>query len=524
MTDAHHYDFQLRQRITANALNEQVAWASRQVHELGRRMLAGNTGSPANVTGVVSGLEVSVQGGSMNTQIGGGLALYYDSTKAVPESRHRWIEVFDDAPITLTHDPGDASPRWDVIEIAPGSTSGLGQILDFFNPATGVFVPALSNPLKVCSPTATIRKGTPAASPKFPAGAAGCIPLAYVYVPAGAVTLGTTDVLFCRPLLRPPAGVVTPTVIVPGVVTQVEPTIRGGGLGVPAAGGLSGELGLDLEGLLPDSHVRFQIPTGTALALSINNMDGAALPGTSRCVYFYLVPPSKVYPTGYDAFVGEREFYIRNQTRIASGGYAFEQRHGIVVVSDKAPRTSNRGQPATSSTFSINHPTFGAVSIDTDYSVYIGSAFYDVFLAQLVPQRVFGAHVGGPRKTGVKIDGDFPVVAPTLYSLGSSYVGDDDFALPAHVRRVRVIGAWDIDLGEWAVLNLTDQFETSGSNPPYPTWTFINSAGGLGNTGIDTWVHLNTSQQVVVTLADYGAGGDAFLYAYEWVDPILAAR
>lgn len=513
MTDADRYEHQLRQRLTASSLVEQAAWGSRMPHEVLRRLLVSDQ---INKTGVIDGLRVTPQAATLNTQVGGGLALYYDSTLSAPESRHRWIEVYDDAPITVTHDPGDATrPRWDVVEIAPGTANGLGSILDFYNPATGVFVPALANPNKVCSPAVTIRQGTPSATPKFPAGIDGVIPLAYVYVPALATAILATDILYCRPLLRPMTREIS------GSPAPVAPTIRGGGIRVPSDGN-AGATTSEMTGLFKASSIQFFVPTQSDMLLSVNSHDGGSLPGASGLIYFYLVPPSAVYPAGYSAWIGEREFYIETATRIA-GGYDNGMNHAVYLSSAKAPRTTIRGQPATPASFSIVHPTFGSVSIDTESAVYICSAFFDLGLGTMVLQRCFGDKISGRRKTGIKIDGDLPIAA-SVYSVAAHVTGQDAYAMPPHVVRARLEIQFDVDPNSYAELSLLDQMGKQ-ANTPALTWTYTNAGATFTNplAVADFWVHLD-ALQISVLAADYGSGGDAYIYVYEWEDPILAMR
>lgn len=514
--DHNRYEFQLRQRLTSTGLNTQDALTARAIYEVMRRQVSADRGA---VTGVVDGLLVTVQPGTLNIQIGGGLATVYDAGAGLPDSKQRWIEVFDDSPITKTLDPGDLLARWDLVEIEPGTASGPGEILDFYDGNTGQFIPAVAAPNKVCAPVVTITKGTPSASPQFPGGTAGRIPLGYIYVPAGAIALVATDVLYCRPLIRPRTHELPLQPL--GDLPTLE--IRGGGYASDAFS-LTGSLAREMSGYFKNSTHKFYIPQNAALQLSVKNYDGGGLPGASQCVYFYAVPPSAVYPTGYSAEMVERELYIHNNNRITPGGYAFNQRNCFVIASGTPPNNTNQGEPLLGP-LAINHPNFGVVLIDRELCVYVGSAFFDVALVQLVPQRIHGAMVGSGRKTGADFGPDLPIVAPTAYSVASNLAADPDYALPAHVQRVRVTFNANIGVNTWIYVQFADRLATFGGAKPVIIYDKLLDPNALESyTGCEFWASINALQQVVVLLADASLAGTCGLYVWEWEDPILERR
>ncbi|HMV75732.1 MAG TPA: hypothetical protein PKB00_14245, partial [Microthrixaceae bacterium] len=61
--DHNRYEFQLRQRLTSTGLNTQDALTARAIYEVMRRQVSADRGA---VTGVVDGLLVTVQPGTLN--------------------------------------------------------------------------------------------------------------------------------------------------------------------------------------------------------------------------------------------------------------------------------------------------------------------------------------------------------------------------------------------------------------------------------------------------------------------------
>lgn len=488
--------------------------------ELLRALLAADT---ANVSGVLDGMLVTTQAGTLNTTVGGGLALLHDSSQSAPASTHRWIEVLYTAPITVTHDAGDVgNPRWDVIEIAPGNVDGAGEVLDFYNPNSGAFVPLVAAPLKVCTPSVTIRKGTAAATPKFPDGIAGRIPLAYVYVPTGAASLLATDLLYCRPILKPMVQEVGPGAYSVDDGVGRSQLVFGGGLTVAAAG-LSGTVTNAMSGHFTRSGQRFLLPSGTGVRVSANNCDGG-LPLANTTLYFYAVPPSKVYPAGYSAFLAERELIIPTASRIASGGYASGQYHCFVVASSKPPATTNRGQPATGSTFEINHPTMGTLSINTNSAVYIGCGFYNFAGTELLAQVADGPRLSTTRKTGKLIaEADLPLIN-TVVSLANEFTGEPDYALPAHVRRVHLTSLFALDLQGAFYFRWKDIHADVVPGTKHRTG-YRPAAMATGAQGVAEWITLNASQEFTVVLLDIdGPDGAQYFGVSEFEDAVLALR
>lgn len=395
-------------------------------------------------------------------------------------------------------------------------------MLDFYNEATGQFIAAPSAPLKVCTPTVTIRKGTPSATPKFPAGIDGVLPLAYVYVPAAAVTILSTDILYTRPILKP-----MPEEVGPGAYTAADgigrtPRVHGGGVSVAAAG-LAATVTNTMSGHFSRSGQRFILPAGTGIRFTANNYDGG-LPGANNTTYFYALPPSAVLPAGYTAYLAEREFLIQTASRIASGGYASGQYHCFVVSSAKAPAISQRGQPATSSTFEISHPTMGVLSISTDKAVYIGCVYYNFAGTEMLAQICDGPRVSTSRKAGKTFaEVDLPIIA-TVTSLANEASGEPDYALPAHVRRVHLTAVFSLDLQGCFYFRWSDIHADVFPGTKHRTGYRPNVMATVGQ-GIAEWITLDSSQQFTVVLLDIdGPDGAQYLGVSEFEDSVLALR
>lgn len=421
------YQFLLRQRLTSTALNAQSDYTARLAYMALQSMVGADA---VQVGGVINGLLVTVQAGTMNVQIGEGLGLLYDPSFVLPDSRHRWLEVLPDAPLTAELDPGDGTPRWDSIELEATQVDGAPEVLDFYDPSLGVAVPLAASPVKKCVPTVIVRKGTPSASPKFPTGSGGRLPLAYVYVPAGAVALTETDVVYARPLRRP-----RPHELSPGTIDYYQNhAISGGGLITSAP--LNAAIANDFYGFFERSAVPFYLPRGSAVGLSVNNFDGGGLPAADAVVYCYACPWP--FPTGYDSTLCPREFAPRNAARF--NNVATLQRNCFFIWSEVEPIFGVKGTPNAGGNASINHPNLGAVSLPYEDMIYIGAAFFDQGANELVPQAVNGRWIIPSRKTYAAFHNDLPIAAPATYNLWERLNVGSEMTLPNTATRVDVVG------------------------------------------------------------------------------------
>lgn len=518
-----HYEIQPRQRLTTDALNQQDAWTSRQANEVARRLLRADIG---NMSGVISGLLVSVIAATMQVSVGAGLALYYDSTIEDPDSQHQWVELRDAGATVLTLDPGGANPRWDVIEIAPGVVDGDADILDVWDPQLGVPVPTLLAPLKVGTPVVTVRKGTEAAAPKFPAGVDGVIPLAYVYVGAGVVALNVDRVVYCRPILTPRRG-----------VYRNEPTndifspyfenhnISGGGWAV-AADGFDGTLAAAMTGTFPNGGLPFSLPGNTNISLITGNYEGGGLPAGNTVVHAYVAPPP--YPTGYSTSLGPRELYLRDvtipncSTTISAGA-----RNCIVLVSSSGPSLTSplgqRGGPnSNTNTFTDN--LWGAFTHIRSNLLYIGAAFHAIAVPGLITQRVKGATVAPARKTGFDFEADLPIAAPTVYNLWGNITGDAAMQLPETATKCHMSAAFDNDGGGHLHMKLEDDW-TGQSSLGVVAITHYNDAASTFRGGGTFVLQPSSSGSVTVTQAAAQLiDGEQRMHVRAYEDIILAMR
>jgi hypothetical protein len=509
------YQFLLRQRLTANGLNAQADYTARLSYAALQALVAADG---QHASGVLDGLLCTVQAGTLNVAVGGGLALLYDAGLGLPDATHRWIEVPHSAPITVTLDPGDVLARWDLIEIEPQQIDGPPEVLDFYDPSLGAAVPFAAAPVKVCSPLVTVTKGTPSASAQFPAGTAGRIPLAYVYVPAGAVALAEIDIAYCRPIRKPRAFTLTPTTIDLPHRWQIE----GGGLQVSVAG-LEARLVNEMSGHFPGASTPFSLTKNQVCRLSVTNHDGGGLPGSSSQVYAYAIPWP--FPAGSDPTLAPREFYLRNPSRLTSGGYAVGQTGCMIVWSAIAPEVTMQGAASAGGNGSFNHPNIGVFTVPYEDMVYVGSAFFDQPTSQFILQRGYNDIIGAERKSGAAFDTLLPIAAPVALPINVNTAFDPEYALPAHVRHVRMVSWYQVGGGSWIYVAYSDQFETAGGNQP----SFIyheerNAAAPSTNIGDDRWLHLTDSQEIVITEADAGVFGNCVAYVYEYKDPVIAMR
>ncbi len=124
-----------------------------------------------------------------------------------------------DSPYLQCDDPGVSSPgvlnftpnavaatvRWDVVECQPTDVVLEQSSRDVYNPATGLFTPALVDKVRAVRLTYRIRQGS--AGGGFPGGAAGWLPLAVVAVYNGFSTgFDKCDFWDVRPLVEDRVG------------------------------------------------------------------------------------------------------------------------------------------------------------------------------------------------------------------------------------------------------------------------------------------------------------------------------
>lgn len=393
-----------RERWTSTKYNDQVAIHDRNLQEAVRAL----TSADEDLSGVLSGLIASVNAGTFNVTIGRGLALLADSTKVAPDSQWRWIEIEVSDVVTVpAADP--VNPRWDVIEIAPGtaSTGVVGR--DIFDPALGTFTSQNVNVQEKSTPVLQVRSGTAAAAPALPAGVTDQIPLAYVLVPASAGSIPTDNLIHCRPILRAPGVTDAGSDVLFGFEERM---VRGGGIEV-TANGLTVRF-MDCFGRHDRSRIRFAIGQGNSLALAAAMFDGGAVPVADDVIYWYAAPPP--YPAGYDSTIAPREFHPQTGAAVPFAT-AYDGSHGaIVVASTQAPEVDElQGQGAIGGTATITDaPWGGAAGVSRSDFVYLGATWFDFSDNELEAQEVNGPNVVvvGGEKCEINFVPDDPTASP----------------------------------------------------------------------------------------------------------------
>lgn len=520
MTNIDRLKFNTRERLISSDLNLDTQLVHRAIQEAVAYMLSGTT-RESGVFG--DSYLVTPMVGTMKCAIGPGLGVMVDTTQAYPESQSVWME--SRAVREVTHDPGGAGSRYDVIEVRPATQVSINVPRDQFDPLTGTFSAVSVDKQVESYPEFRIVKGAEALTPNLPAGSAGWMPLAYIFVPVGAVALDPQDVIYCRPLLAPKqvqeSGWSSPS-------QDVYPTdVKGGGLTAPGAGVVA-TLNTSVSGRFRNHNFKFNVAALSSFTLSPLTHDGGVLPAAGTNLYFYAVPAP--YPAGYDASVAPREFWSPKQVYANQGGFENPTRqNGCIVVTSatKVPSSTHPSGAPSGAAMSISHPFFsaGASSIDMSNVVYLGSVYYDQPTAQFVAQRASGANIGANRKTGADIEPSFPIAAPTLFTLNANIAADPAMRLPGHVRRVRIVFSANIGLNSWIYAQFSDQFETVGGAKPVFICDKLLDANALQSfTAWDFWATLDSSQRMTCVRADASLASVCGLYVYEWEDPTIALR
>lgn len=354
-----------RERITSTDFNDATNLLNRGMLE----MLASSSGRQ---TGVVHGLQASITGVGLAVSVSAGLAVFDNGTPTTADdSVFEWLELGSSTSVNVpAADP--ANPRWDVIEIAASDVVELSALRDVFNPALGTFTPQTLEKRRRSAPTISVRSGTPAATPVFPAGIAGVIPLAYILVPATVAVLTAGDEVLCRPLLG--GG-------------EQSGQFVGGGINVAAAG--LAITATEASGRFPGRASEWRVPGAAAFTLATTTIDGATLPVADDDVHWYAAPAP--YPVGYSSTLAGREFVPGSGTVASFGSVAAGQTGCIVFASASDPAALTAQGLPTLSSGSITDPLWSGVTIDAPSVTYLGTTRYVVGSNQLIPQR----HNGG---------------------------------------------------------------------------------------------------------------------------------
>lgn len=489
--------YNTRERALSSDQNIGVQMSDRALQEALRHLAGEDVGR----SGVIRGLLVTI-GSGMVANVSTGLAILEDAAKVFPDSQHRWIELLSQGSVTIA-DGDPTNPRWDVIEIEPGVSTSLSTTRDIYQNSLGTFTTVTVDKQQTSAPSITVRQGTPAASPAFPAGAAGKIPLAYVLVPAGENDLGTNapnNVVRCRPVLR-----------------QVGPEVTQGG-GITASGGsASGTVGKTRhrEADTPlTMEARGSVNFGTSQTVESN---ATYPPAANAAMYVYMVPPA--FPAGHDASLAPRELDVLGSGLAPSLNVL--HKNCIVVLSDFGP---NPNQPikgeGTMPSFTLPDAVWGGVSFDSTKTVYIGSCRVDTG-GNLLDQHARGSTVvlraSHPTESDVRNNATSGTVSGNLRD-EQPLNGGGQNVLPDTAERFKCVSSLIMASGAAASLTLTET--SQGSD------TTILAYGLSGSQAINEhlWIEA-TSGGFEWLHAETGSDNSTFsvtVLAYE--DVILARR
>ena len=378
MTRPRHVVFNTLERVLSSDFTIDVSLQHAALLALGTAVLQGDSG----VYGVISGLTVSASGADLRVTVAPGLAVRLGTAATAYDSDVAWIQLTAAESIDLTSYVDGGNPRWVAIHVAEGLTAEAQEVREFFNTATAAVTASLADVRRTPDPVFTVSAGTAAATPVFPAGTSGVIPLAYVYLTAGALTINATDIVMCRPMLRSDGA---------------EPWISDGSQDVWGGGVEIMTAGLDVVlrnagGRFSGSRVNWSIGAAdgtTAYTVTAQGTDGAALPVADDILYFYACPAP--YPSGYDTELAPREHrpgataLTRYQGMVSADLY-----NAVLVVSTVAPQVNTQVGAPTAGDFTMTCAPFTAASlIRHDDAMYLGAAFRDV-ATQFEPQEYKG--------------------------------------------------------------------------------------------------------------------------------------
>lgn len=510
-----------RERILSTDWNNATALHHRALIEAGAALLQGD----ANLWGVVKGLTVSASGADTRVTVATGLALRSGSAATTYDSATQWIELRSATTVDLSGLIDPANPRWAVIEIVEASATETSEARDIFDPVTGTF--SSSSVVKVTgsSPTVSSRAGTAAANPVFPAGAAGVIPLAYVYLGAAAVTINATDIVMCRPMLRSENAETFA-----GVAGR---PVWGGGVSVAAAG--TDVVLRPAGGRFLNSRVPWAIAPAdgtTTFSLTAQSYDGAAAPVADDVVYFYACPAP--YPSGYDSSLAPREFRPgTNALTRFQGMVCADLYNAVIVASTVEPQVDTPLGNPTAGNFSITCAPFssGAVTFDRTTAVYLGAASWDVSATDFLVQDVrCNGWVYPYQPTTVDVDAN----GTGTYSLWSSPtpVGAyDDMLFPLTALRVQTMVALRdaaMNSGSEVAVHITDASIGELTLVPYGVQFGISrdlsSATAHDLRLSHVFCPARGTGNVIVTGLTFDVGDLVHLINMAYEDCILAAR
>lgn len=518
MSNVDYTKWNTRERAVSSDLNRATVLLHRALEEAMAYLTSGAT----KQTGCFGDSFIATPvAGTMKTAVGPGLALFADATQVYPESTAVWVESREIREVT--HDPGGANPRYDVIEMRPGTVVSATQARDVFDPVTGAFtVQNVTKEVK-CYPEFRITKGSESFSPSIPGGSAGWVPLSYVLVPAGAVSLLATNVVYCRPLLAPAhasAGFVTP------VPARYATRVSGGGLNC-AGGTLTATISASVRGRFEGAFHDFRIDAGCEAKITVFTYDGGGLPAADKAIYFYAAPPP--YPSGYSTTLAARELWTPVLTTVYGGLAGFLsstlQEGCVIVASDTAPNTDHPAGPASgSATFNNTFFAAGASSSARAAWVYLGSASFENAGATLIEQATINKATATKRKPGKSFFANLPIGANTQYVMWTELAGDPAVRWPTTAREVELHLRSAINLAGNLVLAAFDSLGDDSNNRGMVTIVCANNSGALQNCGHNWRAYLDTSGRVTIKTSSHSGAASAIIVAKNYYDAVLALR
>jgi len=386
-----------RERIASNDFNDATDLQNRATIEALASTLD-------RKSGVVYGLQVTTTGIGLNATVSPGLALYDTSTPTPNDSAFQWIELMGTEDVVLP--PADAvNPRWDVIEIQANDVVEVSSLRDVFNPALGTFTPQTLVKRRGSEPILSVRSGIASATPQYPAGVDGVIPLAYVYVPAGVAVVPTGSEVLCRPILR-----TNPDLLLPS-----EVKVTGGGITAAAVPAVGGVITIGATKGQFDDGTPFEIAAETSF---VPNDAGSTTPYPNVVNdQLYHVYATKVrYPALYSPTLAPREFVPGVEALAGIGGGVAAGVQGCLITVQESnintvpnPNTA-QGEPAAAFNIPSSQAGIPTTFIPATDAVYLGSFLtdFDGATSDLQLQATRGAEVTGNFIAAIQLDQPSP--------------------------------------------------------------------------------------------------------------------
>lgn len=468
--------FSTRQRLLSTDANDLQAHIHRALIE---SLEAAESGDTLR-TGVLRGMLVSPITSTLTVSVSAGIALRAGGSGSGNDSSVDWLEIRSAETVDLTAHVDGANPRWICIEVEPNDAVETQQLKDVFDPATGTFSSQSLPLVQGSEPTIHVTAGTAAASPAFPAGTSGRIPLGYVYLPAGATEIDTGDFIRCRPLLLKP-----------------EPdSVQGGGVSVASAGTdvELHEARATLDGLA------MSLTAVSGLDVSDSNLytNGESYPGGpgSEIVYLYAAQPP--YPAGY-TLLAPREFRaggnIYSAGRVPSLPSAMNGTlSGCMVFASTTAPSVVAGEPYDPfgdalAGRTVNDGAWGGGTIPR--SLYLGAVLFDG--TDLVRQDYSAGEVGfRPSSLSIIPDESETLGIPSSNSGGGNFRLADtlsaagDQLIPSSARHARLLVAQTCGVGGDGDCDYT---VTVGPPGAINELVWQGRGSGLAARSAAVWIH-----------------------------------